>query len=117
MGVYLWRRHQYHRHHRGFRHRVPRAVRRGGHGMVPVVPTATASIVIDVNKGATPDGSNTSVAGTEKPTLSAAAAYAVASDTSLSTWTDTTWAKGEYIHLDVDSVTNTKRAYLSLLVR
>lgn len=78
-------------------------------------PTATASIVIDVNKAATP-GSASSVAGSEKPTLSAAAAYAEASDTSLSTWTDTTWVKDEFIQMEVDSVTNTKRAYLTLFV-
>ena len=80
-------------------------------------PTATASIVIDVNKDSSPGAAMASVAGTEKPTLSAAAAYAVASDTNLTTWTDTSWTKGEYVHLDIDSVTNTKIAYLSLLVK
>ncbi len=79
-------------------------------------PTATASIVIDINKGSSPSAAMSSVAGSEKPTLSAAAAYAVASDSSLTTWTDTTWTKGEYVQFEVDSVTNTTRAYLSLLV-
>jgi hypothetical protein len=79
-------------------------------------PTATASLVIDVNKASSPSAAMSSVAGSEKPTLSAAAAYAVASDSSLTTWTDTTWTKGEYIQFEVDSVTNTTRAYLSLLV-
>jgi len=78
-------------------------------------PDATVSCVIDVLKGSSP-GSMASIAGTEKPSLTTAAANAVASDTNLTSWS-TGWKKEEYIRYTVTSNTNGKRIYLTQQVR
>lgn len=64
-----------------------------------VVSTASGNVVIDINFG------GSSVAGTEKPTLSSSADT---SDVSLTTWTDTSVAAGDVWEAEVDSgdVTN-----------
>lgn len=69
----------------------------------------SGSIVIDIRTGSTYAGS-TSIAGTEKPTLSSANNN---SDTSLSSWT-TSLTSGTFVWFNIDSVTDCKKVILAL---
>lgn len=71
-----------------------------------LIANASGSIVIDIQKTsyASFPASFTSVAGTEKPTLSSAQKN---EDLTLSTWTDVTWTKGEIIAFVVEATPTT----------
>lgn len=72
-----------------------------------IVANASGSAVVDVWKaaGAIPTDANR-IAGTEKPTLSAAQ---LASDTSLSTWSTTAVSAGDVFGFELESVTTCTR--------
>lgn len=79
-----------------------------------IVADVSGSVVLDVWKraGAIPTVTHT-IAGSEKPTLSAAQ---LASDTSLSTWT-TTVAAGDVFGINVDSISTVKQVTLTIRVK
>lgn len=79
-----------------------------------IVSDVSGSIVLDVWKraGAIPTVSHT-IAGSEKPTLSAAQ---LASDTSLSTWT-TAVSAGDVFGVNIDSVSTIKQAILTIRIK
>lgn len=72
-----------------------------------IVADASGSAVVDVWKaaGTIPTNAN-SIAGSEKPTLSAAQ---LGSDTSLTTWTTTTVTAGDVFGFEIESVTTCTR--------
>jgi len=76
-----------------------------------IVADAAGSCVVDIRKCSYANiGSDTSICGTEKPTLSSAQK---AQDTSLTTWT-TTLDQGDYIYWYVESCTTCKWIAVSL---
>lgn len=80
-----------------------------------IVADTSGSIVIDVWKDTYANFPPTvadTIAGTEKPTLSAATKN---QDTSLSTWTTTVTA-GDYLRFNVDSVSTVTRVHLSIMI-
>lgn len=80
-----------------------------------IVANASGSIVIDVWKDTYANFPPTvadTIAGTEKPTLSAATKN---QDTSLSTWTTSVTA-GDWIRFNVDSVSTVTRVHLSIQI-
>lgn len=81
-----------------------------------LVADQSGSIVLDLWKDTYANFPPTvadTIAGSEKPTLSSATKN---EDTSLSTWT-TTLAKGDWLRVNVDSITTVTRVHLTLLVR
>jgi hypothetical protein len=69
----------------------------------------TSNVVIDIKKGAD-YGTATSIAGSEKPTLTAQDNN---SDTTLTTWT-TSISTGDFLWFNIDSTTSARRLILAL---
>ena len=79
-----------------------------------IVGNASGSAVVDVWKvaGAIPVDANR-IAGTEKPTLTAAQ---LASDTSLTTWATTTVTAGDVFGFELESVTTCTRVTVEIII-
>jgi hypothetical protein len=81
-----------------------------------IVADQTGSIVIDIWKDSYANFPPTvadTVAGSEKPTLSSAVKN---QDTSLTSWTDTSWTQGEWLGFNVDSAATVTRVTLTIRV-
>lgn len=80
-------------------------------GDAPVSTTAVVDVWLDTGANYPPTNAD-SIAGTEKPTLTAATR---ATDTSLSTWTDTSFEAGDYLGFECESISGGESVTVYLL--